>query len=286
MKRKEILVILLISLMLILIAGCTGPTVKFGSIDVNSTPPGAKVYLNGVDTGMVTPIIFTKEVGDYTVKLDKFHYEIWEGIVTVNDNQTTYINPPLTYASTQTITLQPDDAAGKDAVVIGGTPFADTSYGDLSGVAFGKYISGGGSYYYRSYLQFNLSTVPGNARVVYANLSLYQYFSRGTASSNNISLYQVTGNWKESTITWNNQPTNSTVAESSCTVYAASNVWRTWYNIGDLVQSWLDGTITNQGMLLKATDETSIDLEVDCYSSDYTTDTSKHPKLIINYYIP
>jgi hypothetical protein len=287
MKRKEILVILLISVILTLIAGCAGPTVKFGSIDVNSTPTGARVYINGVDTGMVTPIVFTKEVGDYTVKLDLSLYKIWEGIVTVNAEQTTYINAPLIPAIVATITMQPDDAAGKDAVVVvSGTPFADIPYGDLSGLAFGKYISGGSAYYYRSYLQFDLSTVPGNSRVVYANLSLYQYFSRGTASSNTIVLYQVTGDWEESTITWNNQSISSIVAESSCTVYAGSTTWKSWYNIGNLVQSWLDGTITNQGMLLKATDETSIDLEVDCYSSDYTTDTSKHPKLTINYYIP
>ena len=61
MKRKEILVILLISMMLTLMIGCAPtPTIQFGSIDVTSTPTGAKVYLNGVDTGMVTPIIFNK----------------------------------------------------------------------------------------------------------------------------------------------------------------------------------------------------------------------------------
>lgn len=283
MKRKEILVILLISMMLTLMIGCAGPTVKFGSIDITSTPTGARVYINGVDTGMVTPIVFTKEVGSYTVKLDLSLYKIWEGTVTVNADQTTYINAPLTPATVVTITLQPG-AVGKDAMVI--STNADTPYGGVSVLDFGKYISGGSAHYYRSYLQFNLSTVPGNARAVYAYLSLYQNTSGGTAGSNTIGLYQVTGDWEESTITWNNQPTSSTVAEATCTVYPTSNIWRTWYNIGNLVQGWLDGTIINQGMLLKATDETLIDLAVGCWSSDYATDTSKRPKLTINYYIP
>ncbi len=284
MKRKKLLVILLISVMLTLMIGCAGPTVKFGSIDVTSTPTGARVYINGVDTGMVTPIVFTKEVGNYTIKLDLSHYKIWEGTVTVNADQTTYINAPLTYASPKTITLQPG-AEGKDATVK--STHAGTPYGGAPFLDLGKYIwAGTEHYYYRSYLQFDLSTVPGNARVVYASLSLYQDASWGTASNNTIGLYQVTTDWEESTITWNNQPTSSTVAEASCTVYPVSNIWRTWYNIGNLVQSWLDGTITNQGMLLKATDETLIDLAVGCRSSDYTIDASKRPKLTINYYIP
>ena len=283
MKTKGFFVLLLISIMLTLIAGCAGPTVKFGSIDVNSTPAGARVYINGVDTGMVTPIVFTKEVGNYAIKLDLSLYKIWEGTVTVNADQTTYINAPLTYATPKTITLQPG-AVGKDATVI--STHADTPHGGATFLDFGKYISVGMIHYYRSYLQFDLSTVPGNARVVGAFLRLYQCNFHGTASNNTIGLYQVTSDWEESTITWNNQPYSSTVAEASCTVYPVSNIWRTWYNMGNLIQSWLDGTITNQGMLLKATDEKLIDLAVVCRSSDYTSDASKRPKLTINYYIP
>ncbi|MCK4241615.1 MAG: hypothetical protein KAX30_08325 [Candidatus Atribacteria bacterium] len=57
MKRKELLVILLISVMLTSIAGCAGPTVKFGSIDITSTPTGAKVYLNDVKGTVLLTIL-------------------------------------------------------------------------------------------------------------------------------------------------------------------------------------------------------------------------------------
>jgi hypothetical protein len=87
----------------------------FGSIDINSNPDGAKVYLDGVDTGQVTPIILTNiDAGSHIIRIDKHHYKVWEDTaVTVNANQTTYLNPALTYASTQYITLQPG-AEGKD----------------------------------------------------------------------------------------------------------------------------------------------------------------------------
>jgi len=53
-----------------------------------------------------------------------------------------------------------------------------------------------------------------------------------------------------------------------------------------LVQGWIDGTITNYGVALKDTDETSVDTFAYFFTSDYTTDTTKCPKLVISYYIP
>jgi len=101
----------------------------FGSIDINSTPTGAKVYLDGVDTGSVTPYVITHvEAGIHTVKLDKYLYNIQEDTnVSVNAGETTYLNWSLTYASQQTITLQPG-AEGKDAAVNTYNP--DTNWED------------------------------------------------------------------------------------------------------------------------------------------------------------
>jgi len=185
----------------------------FGSIDINSTPIGAKVYLDGVDTGQVTPIILTNiDAGSHTIKLDLFHYKIWEDTaVTVNANQTTYLNPPLTYASTQYITLQPG-SEGKDDYVSSTLP--DNNYGDLTNFYVGTYAV---SYYYRAYLQFDLSTVTGNVRIVDADLKLYQYSSLGSGNFQ-IGLHKVTGNWEEDTITFNLQPTSSSETEALCTV--------------------------------------------------------------------
>jgi len=254
----------------------------YGSIDINSTPTGAKVYLDEVDTGQVTPIILTNiEVGSHTIKLDKYHYKIWEDTVTVNADETTYLNPPLTYASTQTNILQPG-TEGMDAYV--NKFFLETNYGDSpicevgnSTILFLKFV-------YRSYIQFDLSSVPENARVTDADLRLYQYDTTGTGNFT-IDLYKVTSEWQEGTINWNSQPSYSTEAEYSCNITAGAVTWKSW-DIDDLVQGWMDGTISNYGMVLIDTDETSVNTVAYFHSSDYTADTTKCPKLEIDYYIP
>jgi hypothetical protein len=253
----------------------------FGSIDINSNPVGAKVYLDGVDTGQVTPIILTNiEAGSHTVKLDKFYYNIWEDTaVTVNANQTTYLNPPLTYATIQYITLQPG-AAGIDSVVTNGFGIANTNWGNYVTSDVGNF---GTLDIRRTYIKFGLGTVPANAVVVDADLKLYRYGGFGTDSFT-IGLHQVTSAWDESTITWNIQPTFSVDAEITTNITATAD-WKSW-DIDTLVQAWLDGSITNYGVVLKDIDEASVETIAYFRTSDYTTDTSKCPKLEIDYYIP
>ncbi len=251
----------------------------FGSIDINSNPDAAKVYLDGVDTGQVTPIILTNiEAGSHIVKLDKYHYKVWEDTaVTVNANQTTYLNPPLIYASTQTITLQPD-AAGIDTAIE--SVFPTNNYALLAFTGIGN----SASTIVRTYIEFDLSSIPADVRITDADLKLYQYFTIGTDNFTT-GLYKITSDWDESTINWNLQPTSSTDAEITNNITAGATTWESW-DIDTLVQGWLDGTITNYGMMLKDTDESSVNTIAYFYTSDYTTDTTKRPILEIDYYIP
>jgi hypothetical protein len=278
MKKKSILILSLIITVLILIVGCTSTTPTTGIINVNSTPTGAKIYLDGVDTGMATPFTITNvEAGAHVIKLDKTYYKIWQETVIVTANETTYLNPLLTYATQSTITLQPG-TEGMDGVVMDTAPSGN--YGDLSYSIIGNALSA----ILRLYIKFDLSTVPANARITGAYLGLYQYATLGTDNFT-IGLYTITGDWDESTITWNLQPISSTDAEITNNINAGAITWESW-NIGDLVQSWLDGDITNYGMVLKDTEESLVDTVAYFYTSDYTTDTTKHPKLEIYYYIP
>ena len=251
----------------------------FGSIDINSNPDGAKVYLDGVDTGQVTPIILTNiDAGSHIVKIDKYHYKVWEDTaVTVNANQTTYRNPPLTYAATQYITLQPG-AAGIDTGVESIFPTNNYALWPFTG------IGNTTSTIVRTYIEFDLSLIPVDVRVTDADLKLYQYSANGTDNFV-IGLYKITSDWDESTIDWDPQPTSSTDAEITINITAGAVTWKSW-DIDTLVQGWLDGNITNYGMMLKDTDESSVNTIAYFWTSDYTTDTTKRPKLEIDYYIP
>ncbi len=221
MIKRSILILSLFITALILIAGCTSTTPTTGVINVNSTPSGAKIYLDGVDTGMATPFIITNvEAGSHVIKLDAFHYEIWEEAVIVTANETTYLNPLLEYATESTITLQPG-AEGIDGAVSSVNP--STNYGDLVYSVIGNSVSAIG----RTYIEFKPLTIPANARVIDANLKLYQYNTFGTDNFT-IGLYKITGDWDESTITWNLQPTSSTDAEITINITAGVTTWESW----------------------------------------------------------
>ncbi|MDY6916810.1 MAG: PEGA domain-containing protein, partial [Chloroflexota bacterium] len=94
-----------------------------GSIDVKSSPSGARVYLDGVDTENITPYIATGVlVGEHTVKLTLHGYENREGTVTVEGGETKYVNWALEEAELTVLTLQPGVGQGKDTYVYAANP--------------------------------------------------------------------------------------------------------------------------------------------------------------------
>ena len=252
----------------------------YGSIDINSTPSGARVYLDGVDKLSVTPVTLSNvAVGNRTIKLTKHHYKNKEEVVTVIANQTTSVNLPLTQAPVETVEIQPGGTDGKDAYV--NDISKTTNYGDNWGLYIGTQT---GPNIYRSYLQFDLNSVPPNAVILYARLGLHYSWSWPNTSFY-ISLYKVEESWGEDTITWGNQPASSSVVEGTTHIPAsATNNFRWWY-INNLVKGWYDGSISNYGMVLEDTDESSWESAKTFYSSDLL-DASKHPKLVIDYYLP
>ncbi|MCJ7790176.1 MAG: DNRLRE domain-containing protein [Candidatus Atribacteria bacterium] len=284
MKKKRFLILSLLVMVLILIVGCTpsAPSVQYGTIDVNSTPIGAKVYLDGTDTGQATPIVLTSVgVGSHTIKLDLFHYKIWENnAVTVVANEPTYLNPPLVVAPEKTITLQPG-LEGIDSTV--SSLFPNNNYGDLEYCGVGNTVNTFNNIM-RTYIKFDLSTVPANAIVVDADLKLFQFSTLGTDNFT-IGLYKVTIDWGENTIVYSSQPTCSVDAEITSDITAGAIIWKSW-DIDTLVQAWLDGSITNYGVVLKDTDEVLISSTAYFWTSDYLVDSTKRPELVIYYYIP
>ena len=67
-----------------------------GTIQVNSTPTGAAISLDGQDTGKTTNATLTDvSAGTHTLKLVKQGYKVWEDTVTVNKGSTTHVNVTL-----------------------------------------------------------------------------------------------------------------------------------------------------------------------------------------------
>ncbi len=65
-------------------------TPKFGYLKVDSTPTGAKVYIDGTPRGS-TPLTLKLDVGSYTLKLEKDGYEVVQETINIRPGETTTI---------------------------------------------------------------------------------------------------------------------------------------------------------------------------------------------------
>jgi len=101
MKRKYFLVVfekslfclLIILLSSLLISGCSPSDLIFGpsgSIEVDTYPTGAKIFLNGNDTGHITPYTITNLVkGTYEIKLTLGNISYTKTVIVYSDNIST-----------------------------------------------------------------------------------------------------------------------------------------------------------------------------------------------------
>jgi hypothetical protein len=138
-------------------------------------------------------------------------------------------------------------------------------------------------------IQFDLSAVPSGAGLAalhasglnvgngYLTLTEGPIAPGGAAT---INVHQVTSAWTEAGATWNAAPTyNATATTSFTNVYPfTSSVTLPSINIPTLVQGWANGTIANDGVLLKtaATNLTTFT------TSEWTT-ASQRPTLTVLY---
>jgi hypothetical protein len=251
-----------------------------GSIDVKSSPAEAMVYIDGTDTGNITPFVITDvPEGDHTIKLTLAGYKDKEGTVTVNAGETTYINWELEEAELTTVTIQPDDVEGKDAAVYTSMPAVNN--GNLGYIDVGNE----GGIKARTYIRFNLTGIPATAVVTVAELHLWNYHSTSPVVRT-IEAYQVTDSWAENTITWDEQPSPGTVVQGSASLPASeTNDFVIWELEVALVEGWLDGSIVNHGLVLIDVDEGTPGAGKSFRSSEYGT-AAKRPKLVITYYEP
>lgn len=67
-----------------------------GNIDVKSDPTGARIYLDGADTGKVTNAVLTDvKAGTHSITLKKALFQEYSTSVTVSKGQTSYVNAEL-----------------------------------------------------------------------------------------------------------------------------------------------------------------------------------------------
>ena len=102
-KKKYLLLLILLIAVLLLTSGCWYyyPTVStFGSIEITTNPPGAKIFLDGTDTGCITPHTLTNVLaGTHIIKLTLTDYLNYSNVINVTANQTVKLSLNLTPAT-------------------------------------------------------------------------------------------------------------------------------------------------------------------------------------------
>jgi len=140
--------------------------------------------------------------------------------------------------------------------------------------------------------QFDLSSIPSNATITSATLSFYVFSVTG--GTPNVSCYRVLKQWDELQATYNNRLTGTawgTPGLQSGTDYNATAIATSgsisgagWANfsVTSQVQSWVNGSQTNYGVMYKESSAGHLHNDL----SEYTIDTSLRPKLSITYTLP
>ena len=174
---------------------------------------------------------------------------------------------------------------------------ATTSYG---GANYLESYTEKSSYCSRTYLRFDLPAFMTDPdKVISASLELYcNKVHNGSAthgSAFDVNLYEAPGSWSGST-TWTTQPgLGSTViaaeqlkADTSGSVVDGD--WNTTsqaaqWDVTGLVQDWITAgaNTSNNGVVLSVPDLTSKFVGAKYHSSEYTTDPSLRPRLVVQY---
>ena len=108
----------------------------------------------------------------------------------------------------------------------------------------------------RSFLQFDLSSIPSSATISWATLRLFYDTCDFGPEEVDVGAYEVGGSWTESTLSWNAQPSFTWDAEDvmSLGCEGATGVYVQW-DITGLAQDWVSGSAPNYGVVVKAVDE-------------------------------
>jgi len=163
------------------------------------------------------------------------------------------------------ITIQPDEDDSKDSFVYSFlTSWAFDTDSSGSGAAFGDLLSAGattsGAHDLVSYLQFDLTDLENldlhgtdideALLYVYVESSSTVGFGGDPSASFPIGVtaYKVDSSWTESTLTWANGPSYSTVAGTA--TINSTGYW-TYFTVTSTVRNWLDGVYSNNGFALE-----------------------------------
>lgn len=135
--------------------------------------------------------------------------------------------------------------------------YPNNNYGLFPNFIANAWTSGGTSFIERSVLKFDLSTIPYNATINSATLSLFCNLTSGhsqlhssLSGSNSCWLRRVTSSWQENTVTWNNQPSFTTQNQVEIQQSATQTQDYPAIDVTNLVKDMINYPSTSYGFMI------------------------------------
>lgn len=189
-----------------------------------------------------------------------------------------------------TIVLQPDSVNGKDAFVWTIDPANNSNRGNYPKFHAMAWTWNSVPGMVRSYIDFDLSSIPSGTSILNASLTLFHCFPPGMPSSitghsqlsgtNETTIRRVVSAWSEDSITWNNQPTS--IAQNEVIFPSSTSPTQDYFiNVTSIVQDMVNNPSNSHGFQFKL--QTESFYRAVFHASSNHIDYNKHPKLEITY---
>ncbi|NJN66315.1 MAG: DNRLRE domain-containing protein, partial [Chloroflexaceae bacterium] len=158
----------------------------------------------------------------------------------------------LAQAQSQPISETLELAAQQDSWVDEQNP--TTNYGDDEDLYVGLVNAQVAPFENETLVQFNLEKLPPDATILSATLELFQLNWWGSRSYT-IWPVAIAEPWEELKVTWNNKPPVHPDITGPAATLDFNGGWKIW-DVTDIVQTWADGKIENEGILLYGDEKT------------------------------
>jgi hypothetical protein len=231
----------------------------------NSDNEDAFAVERSVDGGAYAPLVddLTPNTRSYTdANLEPLHTYAYRVKAVNSFGASAYSNETEQYIYDQaiTITLNNGDAGDViDAFLRSTEP--DTNFGSTS------YTSS----YDRFIIQFNLPAEVMGKKIISAEMSFYVYSVDAGDAGTQLDLFRVTRQWDEDSVTWNTPWTTAggDIGESvgQVTVEDIDHAYLTPVDITGTVQQWVDGNVSNYGLILDKGPDVGMAIKASEYAS-------------------
>ncbi|HEX2925892.1 MAG TPA: DNRLRE domain-containing protein [Ruminiclostridium sp.] len=109
----------------------------------------------------------------------------------------------------------------------------------------------GSSTFYRTLIKFDLSFIPVGSSIISSNLNLYMdYDASDVGLETTITPYAVIDSWDVSGVTWGTRSALNNFITGGSTNVSIPGYYS--FNVTELIDKWVNGGLTNNGMELKA----------------------------------